>query len=163
MPPACVTQAFDDVPCASPFAPWINELALRGVTAGCGDGSTYCPTDPTNRQQMAVFLLKTKEGSSYVPPACTVATFGDVPCDSTFAPWIYELVNRGVTAGCGGGQLLPDRLGGPAADGGLPRQDVRTLALRALIETHSLRMHGRGVPAAPVSFSGGHLGRTLFL
>ena len=106
VPPACVTQAFDDVPCASPFAAWINELASRGVTAGCG-GSNYCPTDPTNRQQMAVFLLKTKEGSSYVPPACTVATFGDVPCDSPFAPWIYELVARGVTAGCGSGNYCP--------------------------------------------------------
>jgi hypothetical protein len=106
VPPACTVATFGDVPCASPFAPWINELAARGVTAGCGGGN-YCPTDPTSRQQMAVFLLKTKEGSSYVPPACTVATFGDVPCSSPFAPWIYELVARGVTAGCGGGNYCP--------------------------------------------------------
>jgi hypothetical protein len=129
VPPACVTQAFADVPCDSPFAPWINELALRGVTAGCGGGN-YCPADPTNRQQMAVFLLKTKEGSSYVPPACTVATFGDVPCDSTFAPWIYELVNRGVTAGCGGGNYCPT--------GSVARQQMAVF----LVKTFGLSLYG---------------------
>ena len=129
VPPACVTQAFDDVPCDSPFAPWINELALRGVTAGCG-GSSYCPTGATNRQQMAVFLLKMKEGSSYVPPACTVATFGDVPCDSAFAPWIYELVNRGVTAGCGGGNYCPT--------GSVARQQMAVF----LVKTFGLSLYG---------------------
>ncbi len=106
-PPACVTEVFADVPCASPFASWINELAARGVTAGCGNGTVYCPGDPTTRQQMAVFLLKTAEGSTYVPPACTTEDFADVPCSSPFAPWIYELVARNVTAGCGGGNYCP--------------------------------------------------------
>ncbi len=106
-PPACDTPVFLDVPCSSPFAAWINELAARGVTAGCGDGTNYCPGDPTTRQQMAVFLLKTAEGSAYVPPACTTASFGDVPCSSPFATWIYELVARNVTAGCGGGNYCP--------------------------------------------------------
>ena len=129
VPPACVTQQFDDVPCDSPFAPWINELALRGVTAGCG-GSSYCPTGATNRQQMAVFLLKMKEGSSYVPPSCTVATFGDVPCDSAFAPWIYELVNRGVTAGCGGGNYCPA--------GSVARQQMAVF----LVKTFGLSLYG---------------------
>jgi hypothetical protein len=50
--------AFDDVPCSSPFAPWINELVARGVTAGCG-GASYCPVNQVARQQMAVFLVKT--------------------------------------------------------------------------------------------------------
>jgi len=107
VPPACTTQVFTDVSCASPFAPWVNELAARGVTAGCGDGTTYCPTDPTSRQQMAVFLLKAKEGSSYTPPACSTEVFSDVPCASPFAAWVNELVARGVTAGCGGGLYCP--------------------------------------------------------
>jgi len=106
VPPACTTEVFTDVPCSSPFAPWVNELSARGVTAGCGAG-TYCPTDPTNRQQMAVFLLKTEEGSAYVPPACSTAVFTDVPCSSPYAPWVNELVARGVTAGCGGGNYCP--------------------------------------------------------
>ena len=57
-PPACVTPAFDDVPCANPFAPWINELVAREVTAGCGGGN-YCPGNEVLREQMAVFLVKT--------------------------------------------------------------------------------------------------------
>ncbi len=107
IPPACVTPVFTDVPCANPFAPWINELFARGVTAGCGGGTTYCPTDPTIRQQMAVFLLKTEEGSGYLPPACVTPAFDDVPCSSPFAPWINELVAREVTAGCGGPNYCP--------------------------------------------------------
>jgi hypothetical protein len=105
-PPACTTQVFPDVPCSSNFAPWINELVAQGITSGCGGGN-YCPTSPVNRQQMAVFLLKTFEGSAYTPPDCTTATFADVPCSSPFAPWIYELVDRNVTAGCGGGNYCP--------------------------------------------------------
>jgi hypothetical protein len=105
-PPPCTTQVFPDVPCSSNFAPWINELVAQGITGGCGGGN-YCPANPVNRQQMAVFLLKTLEGSGYTPPDCTAATFTDVPCSSPFAPWIYELVARNITAGCGGGNYCP--------------------------------------------------------
>ena len=105
-PPPCTVPVFPDVPCASIFAPWINELVAQGITGGCGGGN-FCPTSPVNRQQMAVFLLKTFEGSGYTPPACTVATFADVPCSHQFAPWIYELVARNITAGCGGGNYCP--------------------------------------------------------
>jgi S-layer homology domain len=43
------------MPCSSPFAPWVNELVRRGVTAGCGNG-LYCPNNVVNRDQMAIFL-----------------------------------------------------------------------------------------------------------
>ena len=66
MPPAC-TGDFPDVPCPSTFAAWIEALAAEGITGGCGGGN-YCPTNPVRRDQMAVFLLKAKHGSSYVPP-----------------------------------------------------------------------------------------------
>jgi len=33
-PPPCTTPVFADVPCSSGFAPWVNELAAEGVTAG---------------------------------------------------------------------------------------------------------------------------------
>ena len=106
VPPPCTVQVFPDVPCSSGFAPWINELVAQGITGGCAGGN-YCPTNPVNRQQMAVFLLKTLEGSSYDPPACTAATFTDVPCSNPFSKWIYELVARNITAGCGGGLYCP--------------------------------------------------------
>ena len=102
-PPPCKVETFTDVPCSSGFAPWIYELVAEGVTGGCGNGSTYCPAEPVKRQQMAVLLLRMFEGAGYTPPACVTATFGDMPCDSPFAPWVYELVARGITGGCGGG------------------------------------------------------------
>ncbi len=105
-PPACTTPTFNDVPCSSSFAPWINELAARGVTAGCGNGN-FCPAGNVSRQHMAVFLLRTLEGAAYTPPACTTPQFNDVPCSSPFAPWINELATRGVTAGCTAGNYCP--------------------------------------------------------
>jgi glucose/arabinose dehydrogenase len=104
-PPACTTPLFSDVPCTSPFAAWINELARRGVTSGCGGGN-YCPNSSVTRAEMAVFLLATREGSGYTPPACT-PRFTDVPCSSPFAPWVNELAQRGITSGCGGGNYCP--------------------------------------------------------
>jgi hypothetical protein len=99
VPPACTTAPFADVPCSSFYAAWVQALVGLGVTSGCGGGN-YCPTDPVTREQMAVFLLKTKEGAGFAPPACATPTFADVPCSSLFAPWIQELVSRGITAGC---------------------------------------------------------------
>ena len=73
-------DVFADVPCPSTFAPWIEALAAEGITGGCGGGN-YCPTDPVRRDQMAVFLLKTEHGPTYVPPACTPpGLYPDVPC-----------------------------------------------------------------------------------
>ncbi|PYQ62331.1 MAG: hypothetical protein DMF53_13230 [Acidobacteria bacterium] len=106
-PPPCTTATFNDVPCSDPLAPWVEELVRRGVTAGCGGGN-YCPTNPVTRNQMAVFLIKTVEGPSYVPPACTTDPFNDVPCSSPFAPWVKQITDRGITAGCGGGSYCPN-------------------------------------------------------
>lgn len=105
-PPACVSPVFGDVPCSHAFAAWINEISARGVTSGCGGGN-YCPQNPVSRAQMAVLLLRTREGSSYTPPACTNPTFADVPCGGFFAPWIYDLAAQGITSGCGGGNYCP--------------------------------------------------------
>jgi hypothetical protein len=78
----------------------------RGITGGCGGGN-YCPTAPVTREVMSAFLLVTKEGPTYVPPACTTPPFNDVPVTSPFCRWIKELVNRGITSGCGGGNFCP--------------------------------------------------------
>jgi hypothetical protein len=104
LPPPCVGH-FGDVPCPGPFSDWIEQLANEGITAGCGGGN-YCPSASVTRQQMAVFLLKTEHGSSYLPPACA-GMFGDVPCPSQYANWIEQLANENITAGCGGGNYCP--------------------------------------------------------
>ncbi|HSU81694.1 MAG TPA: S-layer homology domain-containing protein, partial [Thermoanaerobaculia bacterium] len=107
VPPACATPMFADVPCSSSYAPWINELVRRGVTAGCGGGN-YCPGTAVTRSQMAVFLLATLQGPGWTPPACSTPSFADMPCSSPFAAWVDELARRGVTAGCGGGDYCPN-------------------------------------------------------
>ncbi|HKD19619.1 MAG TPA: IPT/TIG domain-containing protein [Thermoanaerobaculia bacterium] len=58
-PPNCTGQVFTDVPCTGGiFDPWIEDLAARAITGGCGGGA-YCPAAPNTRGQMAVFLVKT--------------------------------------------------------------------------------------------------------
>jgi hypothetical protein len=101
LPPAA-TGGFADVPASNPFAPWIEDLASRGITTGCGPG-LFCPLQPVTRKQMAVFLLKTLLGSSYLPPSPS-GTFDDVATDA-FRPWIEDLYARGITGGCAGGPL----------------------------------------------------------
>lgn len=65
-PPACTPgqERFADVPASSPFCRWIEELARRGVVAGCGGGN-YCPHLAVTREQMAVFLARTFELQLY--------------------------------------------------------------------------------------------------
>jgi hypothetical protein len=106
VPPPATGTVFADVP-LNAFAPFIEQLFALSVTGGCSAGN-YCPASPATRAQMAVFLLKTEGGPAYTPPACVTATFSDVPCSSGFAPWVEELVNRGITAGCGGGLYCPN-------------------------------------------------------
>jgi len=58
---------------------------------------------------MAVFLLKSKYGSSYSPPAVGASTgFDDVPTTHWAAPWIKQLAAEGITGGCGGGNYCPN-------------------------------------------------------
>ena len=56
--PPVAAQIFDDVPPGTFAADWINDLAARNVTGGCGGGN-YCPAASNTRGQMAVFLVKT--------------------------------------------------------------------------------------------------------
>jgi hypothetical protein len=103
VPPACA-GLFADVPCPSNYANWIEQLANEGVTAGCGNGD-YCPDASITRAQMAIFLLKTSQGSAYVPPAAT-AIFEDVPVDAFGAGFIDDLYTRGIAGGCSASPLL---------------------------------------------------------
>jgi S-layer homology domain len=104
IPPPC-SGVFPDVPCSSNFAPWIEQFAAEGITGGCGGGN-YCPLSPVRRDQMAVFLLKGKYGSTFTPPPC-IGAFDDVACPSTFADWIEKLAADEITGGCGGANYCP--------------------------------------------------------
>ena len=66
-PPPCTGSVFADVPCSGgAFDPWIEDLAARGVTGGCGGGD-YCPGGPNTRGQIAVFLVKSFALELYGP------------------------------------------------------------------------------------------------
>jgi uncharacterized protein (DUF1800 family) len=56
-PPTPATQRFADVPPTTFGYAFIEELARRGITAGCGGGN-YCPAAFVTRAQMAVFLVR---------------------------------------------------------------------------------------------------------
>jgi uncharacterized delta-60 repeat protein len=49
---------FSDVPATHWAAAWMRQLAVEGITGGCGNG-IYCPEQPVTRAQMAVFLVRT--------------------------------------------------------------------------------------------------------
>jgi hypothetical protein len=89
---------FLDVPPAQQFYSYVTTLVQNGITVGVGGGN-YGVDQPTLRQQMAVFILKAKHGLCFTPPPCT-GVFGDVPCTSTFAPWIEAMAAEGITGGC---------------------------------------------------------------
>jgi len=92
--------SFADAPAGHLFYRWIETVLHHGVTSGCA-ASSYCPDAPVTRAQMAVFLLKSKMGGGYAPPAASGTVFGDVPAGSFAAAWIEDLAASGVTSGCG--------------------------------------------------------------
>ena len=124
-PPPPVDPIFADVPADAFAAAWIDELAILGVTAGCGNGN-YCPDDPVTRGQMAVFLLKTLLGSGYVPPPA-IGIFADVPAGYFAIDWIEDLYNRGITAGCGTNPLRY------CPDADVPREQMATFLVRTFL------------------------------
>jgi hypothetical protein len=101
------STGFGDVAANYWAAAWIKQLAAEGITGGCGSGN-YCPTGAVTRDQMAVFLLKSRHGASYTPPAVGGSTgFSDVPTTHWAAAWIKQLAAEGITSGCSGGMYCP--------------------------------------------------------
>ena len=125
LPPPATGTAFGDVPANAFAAGWIEDLADSAIAAGCG-GGLFCPDAAVTRAQMAVFLLKARHGSDYVPPAAT-GIFADVPASNPFAPWIEQLAAEGVTAGCGGGNYCP---GSPNTRGQMAAFLTKTFGLK---------------------------------
>ena len=99
--PPAATGIFDDVSVNDWGADWIEQFYKDGITSGCGQNPLlYCPENLVTRAQMAVFLLGSKHGSDYTPPAAT-GIFNDVALDYWAADWIEQLYNEGITGGCG--------------------------------------------------------------
>jgi hypothetical protein len=86
---------------------WIERLYSAGITSGCGTNPlTYCPEDSVTRAQMAIFLERGMNGSTFTPPAGTGTVFADVPLSYWAVNWIEKLFTDGITGGCGTNPLI---------------------------------------------------------
>ncbi|HXF86303.1 MAG TPA: S-layer homology domain-containing protein [Anaerolineales bacterium] len=100
---------FADVPFSYWAWQYIETLYALNITTGCGTNPLiYCPSGLVTRAQMAIFLLRSKYGSSYVPPSATGTVFNDVTTSTPGAAWIEQLAREGITSGCGGGNYCPN-------------------------------------------------------
>ncbi len=102
----CGKLIFADVPPDYWARSSIEAFYAAGITTGClSSPLSYCPEDQMTRAQMAILLLRLKEGRNYVPPAsnCNAPRFKDVPCTGFAADFIEELARRVVITGCGDG------------------------------------------------------------
>ena len=115
----------------------IEGLVRSGTTRGCG-GDDFCPGAPTNRAQMAVFMIREIFGrGDYVPPQATGAVFGDVSADHWAAAFIEEFSRQGITSGCGGGNYCPDE--------GVTRAQMAVFLLRAIYGPDHVPPLGTGI------------------
>jgi len=106
---AQTTAIFSDVPATYWAAPFIEAMYNNRVTTGCATNPLkYCPESPVTRAQLAVFLLRTKYGSTYTPPVATGTVFTDVSATYWAAPWIEEIKKEGITGGCGQTTFCPE-------------------------------------------------------
>jgi hypothetical protein len=107
-PPPATGAVFADVPADAFAAAWIEEIADRDITAGCG-GGFFCPDQGLTRAQAAVLNLRTKHGDTYEPPPPTGTLFTDVPLSHFAAAWIEEFARQGYSAGCAPNLFCPEQ------------------------------------------------------
>jgi len=102
---------FTDVPTSYWAWLWIERLYKAGITGGCASiPLQYCPEAGVTRAQMAIFLERGMNGSSFTPPPATGTAFKDVSKSYWAAAWIEQLADDGITSGCGGGNYCPENV-----------------------------------------------------
>ena len=99
-PPTPPSQRFLDVPPSNAFYAFIEQLAQRQITLGCGGGN-YCPADSVLREQMAAFIIRGL--GEFSPPTPGSQRFGDVPPANPFYNFIDRMAVLNITLGCQGG------------------------------------------------------------
>jgi hypothetical protein len=67
-------------------------------------------TGYSHPERMAVFLLRSKHGAAWAPPASTGTVFSDVPIDYWAGDFIEALAAEGITLGCAVNQYCPEVL-----------------------------------------------------
>jgi hypothetical protein len=104
------TPYFTDVPATDPFFKFVQKMKDLGITSGCS-ATMYCPSDPVTRGEMAVFIILGRYGAidfSALSGYSAAQIFSDVPPSSPFFPFIQEMAEAGITAGCGSGMYCPN-------------------------------------------------------
>ena len=100
-PAPASSSRFADVDSGVWWAPFVERLAVLGVTAGCKTGPLrYCPAETVTRAQMASFLTR----AFRLAAVSQAAGFVDID-GNTHADNINALASAGVTAGCATGPL----------------------------------------------------------
>ena len=111
--------SFVDVASDAWYAGHVTRLAVWGITAGCGDGSGFCPDSHTTRAQMATFLARAV-GLVETPEPRASDLYTDVHPEQYEEDLhrpvgaVYDAVNRlralGVLEGtdCGENEFCPD-------------------------------------------------------
>ncbi len=117
------TPIFNDVGVNDFGFAWIQELSQLGITGGCGNND-FCPNDVVTRDQMAVFLVRGRLGSTTVFTYPGNPYFSDVPSTYSFFPWIQRLAYDQITSGCGNGMYCPTE--------SISRGDTSILLVRSL-------------------------------
>ena len=117
-----VGDSFVDVPRSQTFYSKIETLLHTGITGGC-DATHYCPSDPVNRGQMAIFIAKgiaggganvPVSGSAGNPPkpyncvAGGASIFTDVAPTAIYCKHVHYIAAQNVTLGCSQTQFCPN-------------------------------------------------------
>jgi hypothetical protein len=101
---------FTDVPDGVSYCPHVHWMWANNITGGC-TATTYCPFDPVNRAQMAIFISRAVLGGN--PPAvgsgpggswdCTDNApnhFTDVQDSAFYCPHVHWMWANNITSGC---------------------------------------------------------------
>lgn len=73
---AGAAAGFGDVSDDNVHVPGITWVAENDITAGCGDGTNYCPNDSVTRAQMATFMQRLAGHAAGVAASVDAATVG---------------------------------------------------------------------------------------
>ena len=100
--PAAATAetTYSDI-ASGPHKDNIDALAELGLFTGtdCGTGK-FCPGEPAKRWTMAVWMVRTVDGSDPPPPSPPESRFADVDDDEWWMPHVERLADLGITLGC---------------------------------------------------------------
>jgi uncharacterized delta-60 repeat protein len=103
---ARIGPVFADVPYTHPYHDDIEILYTNGLTGGCNTiPLKFCPDQVMNRGESAVFMLRAKFGSSFVPGPATHAFKDDWTKGTWAEPWADSMYTNGLSAGCSSSPL----------------------------------------------------------